>query len=378
MAGASILTFNKLSKAFNRAATYTGYAMDLAAPLLPRLGRAGATKEIQLNGLTVRDYLAIPEDAAFMQAWESLFDRAAGATTFQSPAWQMALLKTPEATRRLHLLCAYADETLIGILPLEDRRGVLRSAGTMLSDYLDPLLDPQRARQVLPTLLAAAKQLVPDHPIILENNRPETFGDTDLNTIAGAAGMTISERSETSVARIALPKSWDEYLAAMDSHERKELKRKINKAEQKGGGVLLAHREPQAVNEALQRVFGLIAGAGGGKARKAKWLFPPHFAIAAGPLATQGRLVVYELRVENRLAAGMIALPSKNGLVLWNTGFDYSMKPWSPGIVLFGMLIRQSIEQGISTVDLLRGQYDYKYRLGAKDHPLLTATFYHK
>jgi CelD/BcsL family acetyltransferase involved in cellulose biosynthesis len=51
------------------------------------------------------------------------------------------------------------------------------------------------------------------------------------------------------------------------------------------------------------------------------------------------------------------------------------MRAWSPGIVLFGMLIRRSIEQGHKVFDLLRGQYDYKYRLGATDHPLHTLTF---
>jgi CelD/BcsL family acetyltransferase involved in cellulose biosynthesis len=46
------------------------------------------------------------------------------------------------------------------------------------------------------------------------------------------------------------------------------------------------------------------------------------------------------------------------------------MREWSPGIVLFAMVIRHSIEKGYRMHDMLRGQHDYKYRLGAKDHPL--------
>ena len=79
--------------------------------------------------------------------------------------------------------------------------------------------------------------------------------------------------------------------------------------------------------------------------------------------------------IEDRHAAGMIALPTNRGQILWNTAFDSSMKAWSPGIVLFAMLIRRAIQNGESSFDLLRGQYDYKYRLGAADHPLHKVTF---
>jgi CelD/BcsL family acetyltransferase involved in cellulose biosynthesis len=92
-------------------------------------------------------------------------------------------------------------------------------------------------------------------------------------------------------------------------------------------------------------------------------------------LAAGGGLVVYKLLIEDRHAAGLIALPTRRGEILWNTAFDPSMKTWSPGIVLFAMLIRRAIERGETSFDLLRGQYDYKYRLGAADHPLHRLTF---
>lgn len=50
------------------------------------------------------------------------------------------------------------------------------------------------------------------------------------------------------------------------------------------------------------------------------------------------------------------------------------MREWSPGIVLLGKIIKHSIEQGYRTQDMLRGQQEYKYRLGAKDHPLQKVT----
>ncbi|HMB95774.1 MAG TPA: GNAT family N-acetyltransferase [Tepidisphaeraceae bacterium] len=373
--GFTVASDNRLNLALRRAAAYAGYAIETIATLLPRLRRAEFSQQVLVDGLIVKCHRALPEDSAFAAAWEELYRRAPDATPFQSPAWQRSLLETAHAMRRLRVFTVYDRHRLIAVLPLELRRGnILRTSGALLTDYLDPLIDPEYSALCWPAMLRGIKQLAPGRSLVLENILAESFSQAQLAACA-AAGFNFSDSAQDAVSRIALPKTWDDYLASLDRHERKELKRKLNKAEQKGNARLEICNDPAAINHDMNAMFDLIQDSGGCKARKAKWLFPRHFASAAPTLAASGGLVVYKLFIEDRHAASLIALPTRRGQILWNTAFDISMKSWSPGIVLFAMLIRRAIEHGETNFDLLRGQYDYKYRLGAADHPLHRLTF---
>lgn len=358
-----------------RALRYASYALELIVPKLPRFRLLGfGTTQTLTDGLLIRCHRMLGNDSALLSAWEELYRRVPTATPFHSPAWQRSILEAPEAMRRLRFFAAYDGDRLIAVLPLESRRGrILRTSGAMLTDYLDPLVDPEYAQNCWPAILKGVGILAPGCSVVLENIREESCGPV-LSIGAAKAGFSLSNGEEHAVARIALPATWDLYLESLDRHERKELKRKVRKAEEQGGARLEVCSDAATVVDEINAMFELIEGTGGGKARKAKWVFPKHFAASAPALAASGRLVLYKLIIENKHAAGIIALPTHNGQILWNTTFDPEMRQWSPGIVLFAMLIRRAIEQKHTTFDLLRGQYEYKYRLGAADHPLRTVT----
>jgi CelD/BcsL family acetyltransferase involved in cellulose biosynthesis len=367
----------RVSALLGRAGRYAKHAFEMVAPILPRLIPASERKQqTEVDGFVVRCQRTVPTDPAVAAAWEALYARTSSATPFQSPAWQRSLLQNPQALRRLRFFTIYQNERLIGVLPLEARRGgILRSSGALLSDYLDPLIDPQFAEACWPAALKGIRKLAPGCSLVLENVRDEACGGCGmLGNYASAAGFAVGDAIDSAVARIALPKTWDEYLNSLDKHEKKELKRKLNKAETQGGAKLEVCTDPSTIVAEITAMFELINGANAGKARKAKWVFPRHFALSAPAMAASGKLVLYKLIIENKHAAGLIALPTQRGQILWNTTFDPGMKQWSPGIVMFAMLIRRAIEQGDTVFDLLRGQNDYKYRLGAADYPLRTIT----
>ena len=59
--------------------------------------------------------------------------------------------------RRLRLITVYDKSRLVGVLPLGARVGrLLRSSGVILSDYLDPLVDPGRQPRGAQSLPAPA------------------------------------------------------------------------------------------------------------------------------------------------------------------------------------------------------------------------------
>jgi CelD/BcsL family acetyltransferase involved in cellulose biosynthesis len=55
---------------------------------------------------------------------------------------------------------------------------------------------------------------------------------------------------------------------------------------------------------------------------------------------------------------------------VYNSGYDPEVARLSPGIVLAADCIRRAMERGMTVFHFLRGQEDYKYRLGGKEEKI--------
>jgi CelD/BcsL family acetyltransferase involved in cellulose biosynthesis len=107
---------------------------------------------------------------------------------------------------------------------------------------------------------------------------------------------------------------------------------------------------------------------------KCRWIFRGLLDASGMALAEQQWLRVFSLRLHDQPSAGVITFRTPRGLMAWATGYNEAQKSWSPGIVAFAMTIRRAIEEGAEYLDLLRGDNDYKARLGAKKRPLYELT----
>jgi CelD/BcsL family acetyltransferase involved in cellulose biosynthesis len=176
------------------------------------------------------------------------------------------------------------------------------------------------------------------------------------------------------VSRISLPATWDEYLARLDAHERKEIRRKLRNAESKAGARLVVARGQEDVPAALDKTLALMRQGGWTKSMKVHWAYRPLFSRAVSALVRGGWLEVHLLRLEERNVAGLISFPCRSGPLLWGAGFDAEARSWSPGIVLFAMAIQRAIAGGARYFDLMRGEARYKSNLGAVDSPICRVT----
>jgi CelD/BcsL family acetyltransferase involved in cellulose biosynthesis len=77
------------------------------------------------------------------------------------------------------------------------------------------------------------------------------------------------------------------------------------------------------------------------------------------------------LEVRGELAAGTIGFVFDGTYSLYNSAFDRTWGNLAPGMVLVGEVIRSAIDEGCSAFDLLKGDYAYKYRFGAKPRPVM-------
>lgn len=333
---------------------------------------------IELNGLRALCHHDFPTDPTHVSAWEQLLAATPTATTFHSPTWQRAVYATQGKPDRLRLLTVWRDAQLLALLPLHIRDdGLLESLAPGVTDYLDPLTLPGQDATVWPLLLKLLSKLRsgPWRNVTLHNLRDTSPTRTLLPDLARREGFATEAKIIENCPAITLPKAWDDYLATLEPHERKETRRKVNKAMTKANAkIVRCPPDPAAIAAALPIALSLMEQAPGEKGDAIKHHLRPLLERAAPPLIASGQLWLDTLHLNNEPAACTLQFPHPTGPQLYNCGFDAAKREFSPGVVLTAEILRQAINQGSPTFDLLRGQEPYKYKLGARDIPLWMIT----
>ena len=327
-----------------------------------------------IGNLTVTCRTTWPTDYA---AWEALSRQFPYSTTFHAAAWQIASWTAGRIRGRLRFLQVHRADGLLAVLPLcLNDAGGLHSPGASISDYLDPLIVPEAEADCWQAVLSFLRvqwdrKLV---ELTLHNVREEAPCRRHLPSLAEANGFHFSEKIVEHAPAILLPTTWEMFLDSLDPHERKEIRRKLNKVETKGDARLLRCESESDIAAILPRVIGMMEAAGGEKGLAVKQYLAPLLIATASGLIREGRLELYALYIKGELASGLIQFPSASGPMLYNFGYESAMKEWSPGVVAVAMSIRNAISARATVFDLLRGREPYKYKLGAVDRPLYRLT----
>jgi CelD/BcsL family acetyltransferase involved in cellulose biosynthesis len=334
---------------------------------------AAAIYSLERLGISATCHRQWPTYSAFREGWDRLSGVCSHASTFSSRIWQQDGVGPTLRPESLRLITATKGEQLIAVLPMEiTPTGFLESTGHAISDYLDPLIDPAFAREAWAAIIALLEDLWDRElkAITLHNIRHDSPCREILPNVSAAHGLTCDQTVVNNAARIKLPATWETYLESLDSHERKELRRKIRKAEEQAQARLTVMDGSNWDESRLQTALNLVEAA---EAVKGEWFamnVRPMLVKNAGTLAKEGRLRLQTLMLGETPAAALFEFPSARGPLLYNSGYDPARKQWSPGAVMFGLALKGAIESGAMYFDLLRGREEYKYRLGAKDDPL--------
>jgi CelD/BcsL family acetyltransferase involved in cellulose biosynthesis len=349
--------------------------MQILLPRLPRLvrGRTRPFWDQKVNSLRVQILPCVPPEKAFEQDFTKLLSAIPEASAFQSLHWLRPLLNYSERMSRLRFVQVYDRSRLIGALPLEQHwHGSFTIPDGMLSDYLDPPVNPEFREPFWDAVLTALRDYRDGESIgiTLPALSNESADPRVLCRAARAAGFTLAQQPCDISAQIHLRSSWDEQLATLKARDRKELRRKLRRATEQGGATLRIVDSPDDIDEAVAKTLDLMRLGGGGKGRKAKWVYSDHFKACSAKLAEEHRLRVYQLLVNGQVASSLIAMPQRTREMLWCGAYDPAFASLSPGISLFALVIQDAIARKLTVLDLLQGQHEYKYHLGAIDHPL--------
>lgn len=296
--------------------------------------------------------------------------RAAEAMPFSTPqfgeAWWSVFGQAGEAELELLGLENGTGE-LVGLAPLKRCGTHWSFAGDHeVSDYLGPVAtrgqESALVAAVLDRLEAAGADSAEFRGIEPGSEWVRVFG------AAAERGWRVEVAEEAVCPTIAVEGGWEDYLAALRSRDRREVRRKLRPLRQLRGAVAFEVVESPAEVAARMPVFmEMMAESRGDKAVFLTDEMRTFFERLSSSLSEAGWLRLYVMSVSGEAAAMVLCFVARNQLLLYNSGYAPKFRDLSAGLASKVLCIRDAVERGMSSVNFLRGDEPYKYELGGRD-----------
>ena len=190
-----------------------------------------------------------------------------------------------------------------------------------------------------------------------------------LPAILRSLGFQVTVEMEEISVYLNLPRSWDDFLNQLGSKDRHELRRKMRRLEREASFEVL-EGQGEGLAEKMDAFLELHRKS---RRDKAEFMTPEmeaYFRSVAERFHERGWLSLPFLRVEEKEVAGYFSFRYRGVEYVYNSGYDPEYGRLSPGIVLAACCIRRAIEGGMKIFHFLRGQEDYKYRLGGLEEKI--------
>jgi CelD/BcsL family acetyltransferase involved in cellulose biosynthesis len=313
------------------------------------------------------------------EEWSTLAEHTFNPLIFLSWEWQSAWWDAYAPGSLFVITCRDNAGQLIGIAPwfIETRspdERIVRTIGCVdVTDYLDILALEAHLSEVTEaftqTLLAHRDRWdrvsfcnIPAHspslPLLVDQLTRNRF--------------SVQVAEQEVCPRIALPDTFENYLESLDKKQRHELRRKLRRIEAENTSHMCI-TQPEQLRPHIEQFIALMRAS---HPDKAAFLDDPShdrfFRAVLPRLASRGWLHLTLLYIEDVPCAAYCHFDYLGELLVYNSGLDpLKNAHLSPGIVLLCLDIRWAIEHGRRGFDFLRGNEEYKYRMGGIDHPVM-------
>ncbi|MCH8009343.1 MAG: GNAT family N-acetyltransferase [Chloroflexi bacterium] len=316
-------------------------------------------------------YSVRKEELAELQPeWVRLLDRQPEPVPFQHPTWQRVWLEEFQDGRDLLLLAVRDGEELVGVAPLLRDGDTLTLVGHYsICDYMDFVVAADQGRNVFEAILTKLQDEAWSQ-LELRGLREGSTTLTELPQAAESRGMTVEREEEAVAPRIQLPGDWEEYVSSLKKKHRHELRRKLRNLESAGDLELRTYTSPKDVEMHLPVLLRFMVESREDKATFLSEQMGLFFHKATQALAKENLIRLYELELNGKPVASVLCFDQGGQLYMYNSGYDPEYAPMSVGIASKALCLRQAIADGKHCLDLLRGDEEYKYRLGAQDQQI--------
>lgn len=310
---------------------------------------------------------------ALRAEWIELWERCPDAGVFQRPEWLIPWWQHFGPGKDLRVLELRVDGRLAGLLPLAallqaNGSRELQLIGTGNTDRLDALVDPAFATLAIDAWSAWVTQhctsfdrcvlaQLPATSVLLQLRLP-TLNQTRVPA-EPCPVVQLSDRQQPEPRR-AGPRRYAYYLRRAARE-----------------GAHLVEATTADLNEMLDALFALHAARWQERDQSGALSDPivQAFLIdACTELAGAGMLRLTALVQHHRFIALYLAFHARGRCSGYIGGFDPVYNRLSPGTVLIGQLVEDTMRAG-GQFDFLRGREHYKYHWGATDELLWTCIF---
>ncbi|MEX2431151.1 MAG: GNAT family N-acetyltransferase [Dehalococcoidia bacterium] len=295
--------------------------------------------------------------------WHNLLEQKDWTTVFLTPEWQETWWEQFGGDSQLRLLTIGPMAEPLGLAPMALRGETMSFVGdTDLFDYHDFIDGSSGFYEVLVDCLdtepwrtldlRSVPEFSPTLPHLLDSFR--------------AKGYSVSVEQEDVVPGVALPATWDEYLAGLRKKDRHELRRKLRRLEGVGD-VRLVLADGETLERDVNVFLELMRES---REEKRDFMQPDReafFRKAVQRVHQAGHLRLFSLDIDGERAASVICFDYDGRRLLYNSGYRVAHRALSVGLLLKALCLRDAIEGGMTYFDFLRGPEPYKYHLGASD-----------
>ena len=252
-----------------------------------------------------------------------------------------------------------------------DREGgpVLALIGSdAMADYLNVLAEPEFLAQFVSTLLdhLTADGAPAWQSLDLFNLRDDSPTRNEFCRAADARGLATQQTVLGTCRVMPLEQDWDSYLSRrVAKKHRHELRRKMRRAEEASDMRWYFVEGLEAVPAATDDLLALMEQ----NPEKREQLTPEvraqwHDILLAAQRG--GFLRLAFLEIDGVKAAACAAFDFDGRIWVYNLGLHDRFRDMSPGTALLTYVFQWAISAGRTEGDFLRGEHDFKARLGAR------------
>lgn len=295
----------------------------------------------------------------FQAQWSAFVSRIPPETPFQTPEWLITWWEHFGSGDLRVMVFRGQDARIVGVMPLFlhewNGRRQLTLIGSGVTDYIDPLFEPEYTRQIVDRLAQELNSST-DWDIC-------DWQDLSVNTPLASLGAAVED---TPCSFIAIERPFDEYLSSLPKDLKRNLRRYKEKAEAAAPVTFeIAETADESLISALielHRVRWEDAGQSGTIEANGAETF---LREAASVFASRGWLRIFAVRFGSRVTAVLLAFCYSGNIFPYLSAFDPRNQSFGFGRELLLQSIRYAHERGYRHWNFLRGVEPFKFSWGA-------------
>ena len=332
-----------------------------------------------MNVECIRDSESLEE---LKDTWNELLFSSEQNCIFLTHEWISSWWKSFSEENSLEILL-FKDEkgSLAGIAPFMTKGGLDSSspynkgktlrfiASQEVSDYCDVITHNERREEFYENLLDYLKTNYPNlEKIELMNLKDSSPTLSFLPRLAPERGYSFSSNEIEVAPSLALPSSYEDYVASLSKKNRHELRRKLRRVESLEGVKIAKITDTKELQSSLMTFINLHKEGSSSKEKFwGKKGMLDFFQEIASRFSLQKWAELYLLFYEDRIMAALLNFSYSDQILFYNVAFNKDFARYSPGLFLFNHCIKQAVSEGKKQADFLRGREKYKYYFGAED-----------